>query len=120
MSWSEAVKFCGLLKKSHTAQSLYLKAKAGKRLTPRQVFWVFKYSEIAKARWGSTNIEVLGKFSFPVHNKNGRLTFIFRNGWIVELVSAKVVGRVLTDRVVLYPNGIIHPLDLKKLLLCTV
>jgi hypothetical protein len=120
ISWSEAVRFCGFLKNSHTAQSLYLKAKTGRRLTARQIYWVYKYADIARAKWGSANVELDGRFEFPLLYKN-RVRIEMKNGWIVEPVSGKVMGRIRSKPappgLILFPNGIIHPANLKKHLL---
>jgi hypothetical protein len=113
MTWTEAVRMCGMYRGSATALSLYSKAKRGCKLSPSQIEWVYRYAEMSQAKYGDRNVVVTGEITIPP-------SITVRASWLIDGPSGKVLGRIGEDgkTATLYVNGIIHPLDLRRKLRC--
>ena len=113
MDWNTAIKQCGRYP-TPTAQSLYVKAKRGDRLTTKQISTVFMYARRVNRLYGNKTVSVkMGKGMFPLVVNGYRID---RKGdWVVW--GEVVLGKIKESTLTLYPNGPLHPLDIARL--CT-
>jgi hypothetical protein len=120
--WEKVVRYCGMCKNSDTAQDLYKRARKGGRLTAKQIAAIEWYAGQMVELAGEENVVVEGEIiNLPIAVPAGFLLYgkaaeVGRRGdWLVELGSSTVLGR-FGDVLTLYPNAVIHPDDLRRVL----
>jgi hypothetical protein len=113
---------------SVTAQILYRKAKAGRRLTPMEVMAMEGFATRMRELVGEENKEVglsaetLSGARIPIPPElvlhGDRAVITLKGRWLADTVSGGVVGRYAdsSDTLTLFPNPVILVNDLARML----
>jgi len=128
LPWSQCLRYCSMCRGSVTAQILYRKAKAGRRLTPMEVMAMEGFATRMRELVGEENKEVglsaetLSGARIPIPPElvlhGDRAVITLKGRWLADTVSGGVVGRYAdsSDTLTLFPNPVILVNDLARML----
>jgi hypothetical protein len=110
-----------MLKSSSLAQSLAAKAKRKNRnLTSREIQLIEKFARVVEKEIGTRSRTVSMPRSMELDLPPELLLYadrcrvVVRGKWLVDQYSEAVLGRVDGDTVTLYPNHLVHVVDLAR------
>lgn len=128
LPWSQCLRYCSMCKGSVTAQSLYRKAKAGRRLTPVELVSMERFAIRMRDLVGTQPVDVkvsaglLAGSRIPIPPElvlhGDRAVITLRGVWLADMVSGRAVGKYANgpDTVTLFPNPVILVTDLARVL----
>ena len=128
-SWSETLRYCGMCRRSDTAQALYRKVKKGRRLSRKEISLIEYYAGKMVDLVGTESLELninpsrLENVSIDLQPEvvlNGdRARIVKRGRWLTDEVTDCVVGKC-EETVTLYPNSVVLFNDLVRALYSAV
>jgi hypothetical protein len=127
-SWPETLRYCSMCRGSVTAQTLYRKAKGGRRLTRAEIEAVERFAKRMRELVGTHTVDVavpaglLAKTLIPIppelvlHGERAVITL--RGRWLADTVSGRVVGEYAdgSNTLTLFPNPVVMVNDLARVL----
>jgi hypothetical protein len=128
LPWSQCLRYCSMCKGSVTAQSLYRKAKEGRRLTPAEAVAIGGFATRMRELVGTQVVEVavsagvLAGARIPIPPElvlhGDRAVIILKGMWLADTVTGSVVGRYVDgpDTLTLFPNPVVLVNDLSRVL----
>lgn len=128
LPWSQCLRYCSMCKGSVTAQSLYRKAKAGRRLTPVELVSMERFAIRMRDLVGTQPVDVkvsaglLAGSRIPIPPElvlhGDRAVITLKGVWLADMVSGRAVGKYANgpDTVTLFPNPVILVTDLARVL----
>ena len=125
LSWVETLRYCGMCRRSETAQALYRKAKRGRRLSTKEISLIEYYAgrmletvgrdplelDISPSRLDNVSIDLPPETVL----QGDRARIVRRGKWLTDEVTDCVVGRC-EETLTLYPNPVILVNDLVRAL----
>ena len=118
LSWSESVRYCGMIRNSATAASLYKKAKKGRRMSQTEMRLLESLAmrmadtvgreeltvRVDREKMDSTVISLAPELLI----QGDAATFVVRGRWLVDTVTERCVGRWGDDggSLTLFPNPV--------------
>lgn len=124
MNWSDKVRYCSMCLRSPIAQDLSKRAKLGRKLTPKEVTTIERYSDLMVNLVGTENKTVqvnspIVEIELPpeliLNGDNALITE--RSGWLIDKVTERVIGKFEpNNRLTIYPNPVILINDLVRIL----
>lgn len=119
LSWSESVRYCGMIRNSATAAGLYKKAKKGRRMSQAEI----RLLEALAARMANTVGREERVVKVDREKMNGMVislppelliqgdtaTLVVRGRWLVDTVTERCVGRwddSSGESLTLFPNPV--------------
>jgi len=125
LSWSETLRYCGMCRRSDTAQALYRKAKRGRRLSTKEVNLIQYYAGRMLETVGRDPLELdidpdrLDNVSIDLPPETvlqgDRARIVKRGKWLTDEVTDCVVGKC-ERTVTLVPNPVVLVNDLVRAL----
>lgn len=111
MGWEEALRLCGF-SDSKVAKSLMDKVKRKRKLTSRQIECIYVYAHKMKSQVTDSGPVVLNgsesHFPMTVSNLTSSYTLNLKpKGYIVEISTGRVIGRLQGNQITLYPNPLV-------------
>jgi hypothetical protein len=108
-----------MLKSSNLAQNLAAKAKK-RRLTNKEICLIEKFAKSVEKAVGTEHkvVPELRSVGFDLPPElliyGDRCRPVVRGKWLVDQYSGAVLGRIESDKVTLYPNHLVHVVDLAR------